>query len=184
MLVDINLLPKKQARDITMPAVIGISIFFILFTVVALLAMNYFVQRELNKSQVTLDQAVQLRIVMEEAAKGPQATSSVIQLQQSIDWVESQSQDVVPILNHIVGILPASGYIDNFLYTLDGAISVTVKFDNQRDAAYYLHHLTLSPFVQEATLSSITSSDEGTTGQYTINLNKAYLKGEQERGDR
>ena len=184
MLVDINLLPKKQARDVTMPAVIGISLFFILFTVIALFTMNYFVQKEISKSQVTLDQAVQLRVVMEEAAQGPQATSSIGQLQQSIDWAESQSVEMVPLLEHFVGLLPSSGYFENFLYTFNGSISLTAGFNSARDAAYYLHHLNASPYVKEVSLSSISNSDEKTTGQFSIILNTSYVQSQQARGDR
>ena len=167
-----------------MPAVIGISLFFILFTVITLLTMNFFVQKEVNKSQVTLDQVVQLRVAMQEAAQGPQATSSIGQLQQSVDWAESQSVEMVPLLEHFVGLLPTSGYFENFLYTLNGSINLTAEFDRANDVAYYLHHLNSSPYVKEVSLSSISNSDDKAIGQFSIILDTSYVHSQQVRGDR
>ena len=184
MIVDINLLPKKQARDITTPVIIGVSAFLILFTVIALVTVNYFVQKDIERSSVTLEQTVQLRMAMEEVANQPLATSSLVQLQTSIDWAEQQSIDMVPILNHLVSLLPEAGFMDHFTYNVTGAINMTVSFKAPRDGAYYLHHLNASPYVQEASLAGISSNEEETTGVYTVQLNREYVKEQQKRGDR
>ena len=191
MLVDINLLPKKQSRNITTHVVVAICLLFAIFTFSSLALFHHFIQKDMKLAGTELSAVQQIRTIKEEQQARPQqASSSASQLQSAVEWADQNTINMVPLINHLVSLLPERGFVQNISYSLNGSVNLSVQFDQSRDAAYYLHHLHLSPHVLDVQLSSISTNSAQSEEealpryltQYSITLDKGYAKAEQMRG--
>ncbi|WBL13992.1 PilN domain-containing protein [Sutcliffiella sp. NC1] len=193
MLVEIDLLPKKQARNVTVPIVIAISIVLALIVTISLFVFQSTLNKEISEVESELTVVSQLREAKEVNMRSPQQTTSAQKLETTVQWAESYPTEMVPILNHLVGLLPDRGLVQNFSYNEDSSVNVAVQFDSSRDAAYYLNHLNESDYFKEVNLSSISTTnlqnEENNdvlpryVGQYSIILNKEYAKEQQGQED-
>ncbi|WP_078379524.1 PilN domain-containing protein [Sutcliffiella halmapala] len=157
-LVEINLLPRKQARNITTPLVYGICTFFVILVVVSFFVFSTLVNQDLNKAEQELQAAQALRVEKEEAILKPQSSSSIQRLENTIVWAEEYPVEMVPVMQELVRLLPSRGFVQNFTYSETGTLNVTVQFDESRDAAYYLHHLNEASYFKVVNLTSISTS--------------------------
>lgn len=165
MLVDINLLPRKTKKKPKL------FLFFICLLILALilgglLYWKYTLQKEQvqsleNEILQVKDAAASLEIQLQ----NNETTTSADQLQQVIDWTEAYPIDTVFVLKHLIGLLPERGYFQQFTYSEEGTIQLSIRFDTSREAADYLTELTKSKFISSAQLTSITAAQitEATT---------------------
>jgi Tfp pilus assembly protein PilN len=158
MLVDINLLPQKEAKKFSF--VITISAIVALFL---LIGGFYFWQTQSVKQEITsLDS--QISMTKKIAEKEQQntntvaASSSVNQLKGAIDWANEYPMQTVPVMQHLTSLLPERGFIQSFAYTEAGKVTLTVQFDSAREAAFFLDSLNHSDWIDEASLSSLAAA--------------------------
>ena len=159
MLVDINLLPRKTKKKPKL------FLFFIPLLILALilgglLYWKYTLQKEQvqsleNEILQVKDAAASLEIQLQNT----ETTNSADQLQQVIDWTEAYPIDTVFVLKHLIGLLPERGYFQQFTYSEEGTIQLSIRFDTSREAADYLTELTKSKFISSAQLTSITAAE-------------------------
>ncbi|MBM7620458.1 type IV pilus assembly protein PilN [Bacillus tianshenii] len=189
-LVDINLLPRKQARDITTPLVYGICGFFILFVVVLLVIFQHLVSEDVARAERGLENVQALRAAKEEAIRTPQNSSSAQRLENTVQWAEEYPVEMVPVMQELVRMLPDRGFVQSFSYAESGALNVTVQFDQSKDAAYYLYHLNGNGYFQNVNLSSVSTAIVGEEedadvlpryiAQYSLEFDKAAIKAEEQ----
>lgn len=158
MLVDINLLPKKEPRNIA-TFIITISVVVILFAS----AIYFYWQITTTKQQANhLQQEVNVmtEILTLEQQKLTQFTSmnAVKELENAISWTEKQQIDVQFIVQQLTKLLPERGFILEFAYNpTEGQF--TVQFDTQAEAAYYLSELIEIEWITDATLNERSSEE-------------------------
>ncbi|MBM4762442.1 fimbrial protein [Bacillus sp. B15-48] len=169
MLVDINLLPKKEPKNYT--------IIFLLVTTLVLLVIAAFLlfwqgsrydsEIALLENQITTTQRL---IEIEEAkGKGGQASNSASMLQSAVRWASAAPLKTVPIIQQVTSLLPERGFIETISYSEHGSVNVTVQFDTSREAAYYLKNLLDSDWTTEVTLSSVTTRNVETNDPVAAN---------------
>jgi Tfp pilus assembly protein PilN len=169
MLVDINLLPKKERKRFGF--IIPIALLFIL---IMLVAVYYYYQISSIKTNIdSADKQISTvrRITAQESEKmnKTQSTDSVTQLKNGIEWADSYRIQSVPVMRELTSLLPERGFIQSFKYEESGMVTLTAQFDTPSEAAYYLNSLNHSKWIEEATLTSLNAntenSSESSTGQ-------------------
>lgn len=189
MLVDINLLPKQEEKNrsllmlfIIIGLVLGVGLFSILsFT------------NGLEKKTATIDQRITATTQLLEIAQLQLAdlnqSSAVSELESAVKWAEDYPVESVTLLQRLTALLPERGFVQTFSYGAPGTVTLQVRFDTNREAAYFLDNLNNASWVDGATLQTLGTqaledeekpkTDEKYIpryiGQYTIQINKGKL---------
>lgn len=159
MLVEINLLPQKEAKKY------GFFILLACLFVLSLIIAGYFylqihsVKTEIENvdRQITVTRNLQER-AKQNALNGDSA-NSLSQLKKAVEWANTYPIQTIPVMRKLTSLLPRRGFIQSFSYTETGVTTVTVQFDAPDDAAYFLDHLNASKWIAEATMTTLTTSD-------------------------
>lgn len=158
MLVDINLLPKKEGNQT------GSLLLIILIVLIAFVGGGLFYwQYDSGQDQLTaLNQQIEMTTKLAEAEQqkvvAVENANSVNQLQTKVTWIETYPIKSVPLLESLIRLLPERGFLKVFNYVDTGTVKLNVQFDTSTDAAYYLKELTNATFVKEAKILSLETS--------------------------
>jgi type IV pilus assembly protein PilN len=196
MFVDINLLPKKEPKNV----VFLISAAIVLVVVIAGAFVFYV---SMQKAEVKIQSLTQelkqtraLQAVEQQKLKNVQSQQEVQELEKTVKWAEQYPMKTVLLLRNMTKLLPERGFIMNFSYAEDGTVNVAVQFDTSEEAAYYLKLLSDADFVTDVQLKSITATGEQSDeknateeknvlprylAQYELHVNKNALKEEKEK---
>lgn len=166
MLANINLLPKRDSRNVA-----NLSICLIVAFITLILAGLFFIQQySVEKKRVEIEKEVS-QLEEQNAAlssknsptNGNISQSSIASLQSAVDYSNGVSLDTVPILNELTKQLPERGFFKAYSYNDLGEITLAVQFDTNREAAYYLARLKESAYFTDADLNSITTLSQDET---------------------
>lgn len=200
MLVEINLLPRKQPKSIAFLVIISSALVILLLAGLLILWQGSRLENELNNlnSKISSTQ----KLVQAEQAKlekNKLGTESYTQLDSAVKWANDEPIKSAPILKRIVALLPERGFIQNISYAETGNVTMTVQFDSSREAAYFYKTLLDADWITGATLSSLAATeidgngdsktDTNTednekilpryTGQYTLTLNRNIINSQE-----
>ncbi|KPL60813.1 PilN domain-containing protein [Rossellomorea vietnamensis] len=169
MLVDINLLPQNEKRSRQwLYVVIGVlSVGILALTIVFILAGN--IGKDVDALTAELQSTKQLRAEKEQSISNFESSDAWVQLEGAVRWVESYPIDTVPVLDHLVELLPERGFLKEFTYAEDGSIQLSIQFDTSSEAAYYLTHLKDSKYIQDVKLSSLATESVMENEQSAVN---------------
>lgn len=169
MLVDINLIPKKEKRN---PRFFIYLILLLLIAAVAgvLFYWQYSIQKEsVQRIDKQILQVREATATVEQNILNTQSSSnSITELHRVIDWADSFPIDTVFLLQHLTTLLPDRGFFDEFIYKEDASIELTIQFDTTRQSANYLTGLTKSNLIASASLVSVKSDESGKTEDSNI----------------
>ncbi|MBD8068847.1 PilN domain-containing protein [Bacillus sp. PS06] len=168
MLVEINLLPKKQIKNragfVVFITILVLALLCTVFVITEQSRMN----TEKQRLSSTLSGLEAERIALEQAITQGNDSNSVIKLDQTVKWADEYFVEAVPLIQHLSSLLPARGFIQSFNYTGEGNVSYIVQFDTNTEVANYLAALKESPYLTESRVNSITSSQPaGETSEET-----------------
>ncbi|MFJ7974743.1 PilN domain-containing protein [Peribacillus sp. NPDC096379] len=187
MLVDINLLPKKEKKRRTV-------VFLILLTGIVLLVSGFFFMTTYQAQKtrlVELEQELtltkELKVAKEKERTQSVESKSVRELTTAIQWVEEHQSSTFFIMRTVSSLLPERGFIVDFSYQEDGAVQLTVRFDSSREAAYYLKSISNSAIISGAKLQTLSTEKlgDGVTAepilprynaQYELTVDKAAIQ--------
>ncbi|OCA92402.1 hypothetical protein [Pseudobacillus wudalianchiensis] len=158
MLVDINLLPEKEKKR----ASILIPFLLLLLLIIAGAGTFLWIQTKKNEVESVdskLKTTVQLRETLEMSQNEPKGDEEdVKKLNDAIVWAETKKLKAVPVLNHLISLLPERGFFLEYSYTANETVRLGVQFDTSRQAAYYLSELKASEWVADAKIIAVTTS--------------------------
>ncbi|HHY72843.1 MAG TPA: fimbrial protein [Bacillus bacterium] len=161
MLIEINLLPKKERKKLSTLIVVIASILILLIGSVYNVLMYQTSKTEVNNLTTNLQMTKELRAIQEQKLTEVTSTSAVDRLKTTIDWVQKLPISTVTLLGHLTALLPERGFILNVTYADSGVVTLTVQFDTNRQVAYYLNELENSDIIDSVELRSVnTSGDE------------------------
>ncbi|KIY22377.1 MULTISPECIES: hypothetical protein [Mesobacillus] len=160
MLVDINLLPKKEHK-----ASSSFSIALIFLFLLALVFIGVFVQVRVNETSLNkvnqqiqsvqqLNAAIQTKITDQASSDSPKG------LQEAVTWAETSTPDTVRLLRSLIALLPEQGFIQSLNYNGEGIVGVKVEFESAREAAYFLSSLQHSKWVDTASILTVEAVRE------------------------
>lgn len=158
MLVEINLLPRKEPKNIASYMIVGT----LAASMLAAGSLGYFqytgAQQELKTSEQTLTMTQKLLAAEQEKQMASESNTSADKLNEMVAWTETFPVDTVPILKTLSTLLPERGYIITYNLNEEGIIELSVQFDTKRDAAFYLNELIKSPILIDAKLSKMLTN--------------------------
>ncbi|MED4934369.1 PilN domain-containing protein [Heyndrickxia coagulans] len=173
MLVEINLLPKKEPKNIALLFWAGIlagasAIFLIVF---------FIALHQTKQDLAAVNQQIKQTEALQAAEQAAQKSNADIQdfkkLSSAVKWASNTPVKTVPVLDKLTKLLPQYGYITDFSCGSTGA-NVTVQFDSPDEAVYFLKRLNDSQYFSGAVLDSIKmntetagASSSGTSGAAT-----------------
>ncbi|WP_335376324.1 hypothetical protein [Bacillus sp. JJ1122] len=168
MLVEINLLPKKEHKKSSQ---LIIAILIILFITVSS-SIIYIQGNRYNSKMVSIEKQIESLQKLNDAQQAKmtdvEAGNAAVILQTALKWAEQYPVETVPLMQNIISLLPERGFIQNFEYSNSDSILITIQFDATRDTAFYLSSLKQSEWVQEATLlniKAVTIEEEKVAGE-------------------
>jgi Tfp pilus assembly protein PilN len=170
MLVEINLLPKKERGKKSL--ILMIISFAALFLFIGGL---YFWQLQgVRNDIVSVDRQIDMtKKIIETTQNNPnnnESALSVTVLKNAVEWANSYPIQTVPVMQHLTALLPQRGFIQTFGYIEAGTVTLSVQFDSSREAAYFLDNLNESDWIDDASLSSLTAQElQETTKEVTTN---------------
>jgi hypothetical protein len=154
MLIEINLLPQKEPRKF------NLIILIILLSLIVAISSFYFWQIQSTKYNV-IEVDRQIETIKEisaketENAQQDQSLMSVSVLKNAVEWADTYPIKTIPVMQHLTALLPERGFIQSFGYTETGTVTISVQFDNPREAAYFLDSLNKSDWIEKVSLSSL-----------------------------
>lgn len=159
MLVDINLLPKKEKRSkaayISLAAA-GLAAVILSVSLYVYLASQ---KEEIKKVETQIAQTNEILEAQRVKLADYESSNSVGELENAISWAKEQPFSVVYILNEVTKLLPERGYITEFEKDEENKIKQIVQFDTKSQAAYYLNSLLSLGWLDEAVLTEAKTTD-------------------------
>ncbi|WP_232509484.1 PilN domain-containing protein [Parageobacillus thermoglucosidasius] len=160
MFVDINLLPKKEPKNV----VFLLSIVIVTTMVVIAAAVFYILvdraEMQIDSLEKELKQARALQAIEQQKLADLESEREINELNQAAQWAKDYPLKMVPLLRNMAELLPERGFIMNFSYAEDGTVTVSVQFDTSEEAAYYLKRLSEAKFVADVQLKSLSAVNE------------------------
>ncbi|AIE60908.1 hypothetical protein [Bacillus methanolicus] len=159
MLVEINLLPKKEPRNLSFFIVLGTFIGLVLIG-----ASLFFWQMNVKKQELeNVENKIQLSNEILEAERTKlaefQSSNSVQELENAIKWAKEQPYNIVYVMQKLTKVLPERGFITEFKLEEGNKITQVVQFDTKSDAAYYLNALLNYKWIDEAVITDEKAGD-------------------------
>jgi type IV pilus assembly protein PilN len=188
MLVEINLLPKKAPKNLSTYAIIGILLGFLLVGSLVFFLQYIHLVKEKTSTNQQLERVQQSIVIVQEKIGDFEESSSVKKLQNAVSWAEAYPIKTIPFLQHITSLLPERGFIESMAYGQDGSVLLRVRFDSNREIAYYIKSLSDSPLLADVNLLTIETLElEGnlddilprSIANLELSINKQALKEQQ-----
>jgi type IV pilus assembly protein PilN len=159
MLVEINLLPKKEPRNLSLLIILGTFIGLILIGA----ALLFWQINEKKQELVNIENQIQLTNDILEAERTKladfQSAGSVQELENAIKWAKDQPYNLVYVLRQLTKVLPERGFITEFKLAEGDIINLIVQFDTKSEAAYYLNYLLNYEWIEEAVITEAKAGD-------------------------
>lgn len=155
MLVEINLLPKKESRNTTLYVLIGVLLFFLLLGLGVSIWVGQSYKAKTERVNQEIATTKQLIDIQQEKINSSESANSVVELEKAVEWAEENPIKTVPILRKLTALLPDRGFVKTIKYTETGTIELFVQFDTSREASYYLKAMLDSDWIKDVKLISI-----------------------------
>ncbi|MCG3089253.1 PilN domain-containing protein [Sporosarcina cyprini] len=160
MLIDINLLPEKEKERsrllILAISLLGVSL--LIWVVFFVLAGRLAADTEKLDQQIIAIQQDQAALQDGEASQQAGGTkTAVADLERSVNFLEGQRYETLPLLRDMVALLPERGFFVTFTFTQPHFAEVTVQFDDKQAASYYLTRLLSSEAIVDASIESVSA---------------------------
>ncbi|WP_445490119.1 fimbrial assembly protein [Niallia sp. 03133] len=159
MLVEINLLPKKETKS---------TAFFVWIIIIGILAIvlaalfywQMIAQKEaIETTQKRIDTAEQMAEAKRQKLLSYENSQSVKKLNNAISWAGNQKIDTVYVIQELSKILPDRGFIQELDLEERQQLNLTIQFDTKSEAMYYLNSLLQLNWMEEAILTDSKSTD-------------------------
>jgi Tfp pilus assembly protein PilN len=156
MLIEINLLPQKEPRKF------NLIILILLLSLIVMISSFYIWQIQSTKNNVKevdrqIETIKEISAKQAENAQQDQSLMSVSVLKNAVEWANTYPIQTIPVMQHLTALLPERGFIQSFGYTETGTVTISVQFDNPREAAYFLDSLNKSDWIAKVSLSSLNA---------------------------
>lgn len=193
LLVDINLLPKKEPRNIATFIIIILSVIVLLAVGIYFYWQKTALKQALHKVDEEITVSTELLTLEQKKLTDTETMSEVEQLEKAITWTNKQPTNINYVVQQLVKLLPERGFFQSFNLSTD-SVQTTIQFDTSEDAAYYLNMLLETEWISEANLTGrstrqiveqddeadVTAEDDEIMpryiANYTIELDLAAVK--------
>jgi type IV pilus assembly protein PilN len=191
MIIDINLLPRKEDRHRAPKYILIFIIALTLITGGIYWFQLHIVFQKIETLEQMVNQTRQIRETEEQKSLSYTSNKAYQQLEQAVTWASQYPIQSVPIMKELISILPERGFFRHFKWMEQQTIELSIQFDSQRDAAYYFTSLTKIEWISDVQLRSIETepvvADDAENNEnedvlpryialYEIKINKPLVK--------
>jgi type IV pilus assembly protein PilN len=175
MLVEINLLPKKETRNFSLVVAIGAILLLFIIGGTYILLSGQTLKNKITSYTQQIQTTEQLIAIEQQKLTDFQSSNSLQELEKAVAWSEDYPIKSVNVLRELTALLPERGFIQNYSYNETGNVQLSVQFDTNREAAYFLKSLIESVWITDAKLNSISTVNIQMDTSETEILNKPYM---------
>lgn len=181
MLVEINLLPQKEAsnRSLLLLAIILSALIVIGGIVIYWLNRTY--ENQISSLEQEITATEQLVANEQQKMVSYESSNSLVELENTVKWAADYPLKTVPVLHKLTALLPERGFVQTFAYEEIGIVKFSVQFETSREAAFFLNSLLDSDWVETARLNqlnAVTGFYDRTLGQEDGGDEDSSLKNE------
>jgi type IV pilus assembly protein PilN len=177
MLVDINLLPRKEKKSFLSP-ILFICLSLLFLGTAYWIGMDYYeTSVQLDQKEKALEQEKKLvQVQQQQLQKQSEPKISSGPLLEKVEYVRSKEIEAVGLLQQLVALLPERGYFMKYEYKDRSTITIDTQFDTLADTSHYLHELTNTRYLTEAKIVKMetTNFEEVADGEDTTEF-EGYL---------
>lgn len=155
MLIEINLLPQKKAKNKSLFWLAIISSIILLIGGLLIFYLYRSFENKLTSIEQQISTTEQLVLLQQEKVVAYKTSNSFSELETTVEWAKEYPLKTVPVLKKLTALLPERGFIQSFTYEETGIINLTVQFETSREAAYYLNSIQESDWVTTAKILNL-----------------------------
>lgn len=178
MLVEINLLPQKEAKNKPLFRLAIISIVILLIGGFFAYWLNRSYENKIDSLQQQINMTEQLVVAEQEKVTAYEASSSLAKLEKTVKWAQEYPIKTVPVLNELTSLLPERGFLQTFTYEEMGLVNFSVQFETSREAAFYLSSIQESNLIASAKLLSLNAITSFYDKKFGEEMDESKLKNE------
>ncbi|WP_449620018.1 PilN domain-containing protein [Robertmurraya sp. Marseille-Q9965] len=181
MLVEINLLPQKEAKNKSLLLLAIIASVILLIGGFFVYWLNHSYENKLASLEEQIATTEQKVATEQQKVYSYEASSSLSELENTVQWASNYPLKTVPVLKKMTSLLPERGFIQSFTYEEIGSVTFSVQFETSREAAFYLNSLLEANWVKEAKLNkvdAVTGFYDRTFGESDDGPDESDLKNE------
>jgi type IV pilus assembly protein PilN len=197
MIVEINLLPKKEPKNVAVWVSVAVFALFVIAAAIIFYLLAARADEQINALTGEIKQIRAMQAIEQQKQKDAQSAQEIKELHEAVQWSKKYPLKMVPLLRNMTKLLPERGFVMNFSYADNGTVTVAVQFDTSEQAAYYLKRLEDAKFVKDVQLKSVsavditeTNAEEGTEqqvvprylAQYEMHIRKQALTEKEKQG--
>jgi type IV pilus assembly protein PilN len=197
MIVEINLLPKKEPKNVAVWVSVAVFALFVIAAAIIFYLLAARADEQINALTGEIKQIRAMQAIEQQKQKDAQSAQEIKELHEAVQWSKKYPLKIVPLLRNMTKLLPERGFVMNFSYADNGTVTVAVQFDTSEQAAYYLKRLEDAKFVKDVQLKSVsavditeTNAEEGTEqqvvprylAQYEMHIRKQALTEKEKQG--
>ncbi|EZP76333.1 fimbrial assembly family protein [Parageobacillus genomosp. 1] len=157
MIVEINLLPKKEPKNAAVIVSIAVFAALLIAAAVVFYVLSARVNEQINVLTGELKQIRAMQAIEQQKQKDAQSAQEIKELHEAVQWSKNYPLKMVPLLRNMTKLLPERGFVMNFSYAGNGTVTVAVQFDTSEQAAYYLKRLEDAKFVEAVQLKNVSA---------------------------
>ncbi|UOE93307.1 PilN domain-containing protein [Alkalihalobacillus sp. LMS39] len=157
MLVDVNLLPKRE-RKTQLFLILIYGFFFIWLIVAIVFAVNYM------KSTSTLEKTIEQKEVLVQNRQLLEQELLIVQAEQTeslesiVTFAERLLVPTSLLIDQLVDDLPETGYLNQYSYS-NGTTTIQTQVETMEEIAAYIVKLNQSPFLEDVRVNTVTTFD-------------------------
>ncbi|QED48795.1 hypothetical protein [Cytobacillus dafuensis] len=159
MLVEINLLPKKESRNTALFVLVGVLIFFFLVGIFITMWVGQSYKAKIKTVEQQISTTQQLIEIDEKKMTDAESANSLEELEKAVEWAKEYPIKTVPLLRKFTELLPERGFIQSIQYEETGNIQLLVQFDTKREASYYLKSMLDTDWIEDVRLITLTANE-------------------------
>jgi type IV pilus assembly protein PilN len=160
MIVEINLLPKKEPKNAAVLVSVAVFTAFLIAAAVVFYVLSARADEQINELEGDLKQIRAMQEIEQQKQKDAQSAQGIKELQEAVQWSENYPLKMVPLLRNMTKLLPERGFMMSFSYEGNGTVTIAVQFDTSEQAAYYLKRLEDAEFVEAVQLKSVSAVND------------------------
>lgn len=155
MVPNINLLPELEKKSATPKLLYGVFIIAVAMILAYLIFMFFTAKGEIitlsEEEQTLTKKRDELQLALDVQQNENQGS-----LAQSVQFAESVSYPVTPLIDETRALLPAHSYLRNYEFG-ENTIHITVDFESMKDISKYVERLLTSAYFTDTQISDITN---------------------------
>ncbi|KMK74661.1 PilN domain-containing protein [Alkalihalobacillus pseudalcaliphilus] len=174
-MIEINLLPEKYKRDMTIVFILFLLAVYVLFIFWFTSFQQKLVEAKVTDFEIQIQQT-KIEVEMLSAELSSSHVSAEEKWATAVGRLEQEIPYIPSALQEIVKQLPRDVTLTNLTWNTADSVILTIEVATMEEAASFLHHLLEVSFVESAWLTQMDEQEEVLSAQLFIELQSSSLE--------